>query len=63
MSLRMPLISHWPEVVIWHSSLQGWLGEQESSKVEKIVTVRPIMIHFLELVYSLPKHIPELWSC
>lgn len=50
-----PLVPHWPELVIWHPSPQGRLEKQVSEKVEKIVQIGLIIIHFLELVFSLLK--------
>ena len=45
----------WPELVLWHLSVQGSLGKQESDEAERIVKTGPIMIHFLEMVHGLLK--------
>lgn len=55
MPLRTPFMLPWPELVIWHPSLQGSPEEQVSDKAELIVQIGLIVIHFLELVLSLAK--------
>lgn len=52
---RTPFGPQWLELVIWHTSPEERLEKQVSDKVERIIQICLIIIHFLKLVLSLPK--------